>query len=224
MAPDARVTRSPQAPPRRARLPAAQRRTEILAAAVIVFGARGYHGASIDLIAREAGVSKALIYEHFASKRELHASLLAEHVGELFARLEANAALGASGEQRLRGGVSAFFTFVGEHREAFRLLSRDAADPEVAGVLEAVQEQVTGLLVALMQSDPDAAPDRVPGADAAERSRAVELLATQLSGAMQALAAWWAHHPEVPQEELVDRAADFAWTGLQRLREPVGRG
>lgn len=217
---DADVSRPSTPATRRPRLPAAQRRTEILAAAMTVFGERGYHGASIDLIAREAGVSKALIYEHFAAKRELHASLLQQHVGELFARLQANAALGATGEERLRGGVAAFFSFVAEHREAFRLLTRDAADPEVADALEGVQEQVTGLLVALMRADPDAAPDRVPGADDAERSRAVELLATQLSGAMQALAAWWAHHPDVPQQELVDRAADFAWTGLQRLREP----
>ena len=35
------------------------------------FAERGYHAASIDDIARDGGVSKALIYEHFTSKQEL---------------------------------------------------------------------------------------------------------------------------------------------------------
>ena len=60
---------------RRRRMPAAQRREVILAAAEETFARCGYHGASLDDIAHGAGVSKALIYEHFASKRELHASL-----------------------------------------------------------------------------------------------------------------------------------------------------
>ncbi|MDX6675402.1 MAG: hypothetical protein QOH11_2820, partial [Solirubrobacteraceae bacterium] len=49
-------------------MPAGERRAAILDAAMNVFADRGYHASSIDEIAREAGVSKALIYEHFASK------------------------------------------------------------------------------------------------------------------------------------------------------------
>ncbi len=207
------------APARRTRLPAAERRAAILAAALEVFGERGYHGASIDEIAKRAGISKALIYEHFASKRELHASLLQAHVGELFVRLAANAATGATGEARLRGGVQEFFAYVEEQREAFRLLFRDLADPEVAGAITGVQAQAAGLLVALMQADPEAASLSVPGATPQERGRAIELLATQLSGALQALANWWYVHQDVPRSELVDRAVDFAWTGLRQLRE-----
>ncbi len=203
---------------RRIRLPAAERRAELLAAALHVFGQRGYHGASIDLIAKQAGVSKALIYEHFTSKRALHQSLLEEHVGALFERLAANAAAGATGEERLRGGLDVFFAYVEEHREAFRLLFRDMADPEVAEAIGSVHAQAAGLLVALMQADPDAAAVRVPGATSQERGRAIELLAVQLAGAMQALANWWDAHQEVPRAELVDRAVDFAWVGLRQLR------
>ena len=206
--------------PSRSRLPAAERRAELLAAAERVFGELGYHGASIDAIAKAAGTSKALIYEHFDSKRALHASLLEAHVGALFARLAANAATGATGEQRLRGGLDAFFAYVEEHRGAVRLLTRDLADPEVAGAIGAVQQQAAGLLVVLLQADPDAATVRVPGADAAERGRAIELLAVQLAGAMQALATWWDAHPDVPRSELVDRGLDFAWTGLRVLSRP----
>src|SRR4051794_20707557 len=121
--------------PRR-RMPAPLRREAILAAAEEVFARRGYHGASLDDIAQAAGISKALIYEHFTSKRELHASLVNAHVKEIFRRLEANAETGTSGEQRLRGGIDAFLSFVEEHREAWRALFRDAADPEVADIID----------------------------------------------------------------------------------------
>src|SRR4051812_4815239 len=114
--------------PRR-RMPAAQRREVILAAAEETFARCGYHGASLDDIAHGAGVSKALIYEHFSSKRELHASLLDDHVADIFRRLEATAERGEVGEQRLRSGIDAFLGFVEEHRGAWRGLVRDAADP-----------------------------------------------------------------------------------------------
>jgi AcrR family transcriptional regulator len=201
--------------PRR-RLSAAQRREEILAAALAVFGRRGYHGASLEDVAGAAGVSKALIYEHFASKEDLRSALLADHAGELFRRLAANGERGGSGDERLRGGLDAFFGFVQERHEAWRMLFRDAADPELAGVREQVQEQAVNVIVALIAADPGAFAE---GLSPDEREEAVAMHAGLLSGAMQALANWWLEHPEVPRERVIARAMDFAWIGVQRLRE-----
>ena len=192
----------------RPRLSAPERRAEILAAALAQFAVRGYHGTSIDDIATTAGISKSLIYEHFASKRELHDELLAEHAGELFARFRANAEKGAVGEERLRGGVDAFFSFVEERREAWRALFRDQADPELAPMVDRLQDQAAAVIMALTAADPTA-PDLAP--------RDAEMLARLLSGACQGLANWWLDHPEVPRAELVDRVAEFCWTGLERL-------
>jgi AcrR family transcriptional regulator len=50
---------------------AAQRREDVLAAAVEEFGAHGYHGASTDAIARRAGISQPYLFRLFGSKREL---------------------------------------------------------------------------------------------------------------------------------------------------------
>jgi len=44
---------------------------EILEAAIRVFAKAGYHGSSIQDITKEAGVSKALFYHYFKSKRDL---------------------------------------------------------------------------------------------------------------------------------------------------------
>jgi AcrR family transcriptional regulator len=198
--------------PRR-RLPAAERRETILAAAEEAFARSGYHRAALEDIAQAAGISKALIYEHFASKRELHASLVQAHVEEIFRRLQATAETGATGEERLRGGIDAFLSFVEEHREAWRALFRDAADPEVADVIERVQTQATGVIAALIAADPEA-----PHADAL----AIEVHAALLSGAVQSLANWWQDHQEVPRAALVEHAMEFCWVGIERLR--VGAG
>jgi AcrR family transcriptional regulator len=202
---------------RRRRMPAAQRREVILAAAEDTFARRGYHGASLDDIAHGAGVSKALIYEHFTSKRALHASLLDEHVAEIFRRLEGTAARGATGEQRLRGCLEAFLGFVEEHREAWRVLFRDAADPDMTERIGAIQRQATAVIAGLIASDPEAP---IPAAlEGAERELRTEIHAQLLSGAVQSLATWWHDHQEVPREVLVDGAMEFCWQGVERLPE-----
>jgi AcrR family transcriptional regulator len=197
---------SPDRPAPRRRLSAAERRVRILAAAQEVFAQRGYHGASLEHIAKASGTSKALIYEHFESKRALHEALITEHAGELFARFAANAATGATGEERLRSGVDTFFGWVEERQVAWRALFRDAADPDLAPVIDRLQAQTTRAIVAL-------AP---PGA-AGDDPRAIEIYAQLTSGACQALANWWGDHPDVPRAELVDRVIAFCWDGMRQL-------
>jgi AcrR family transcriptional regulator len=189
-------------PPRR-RLPAAQRRALILSAAQEIFAQRGYHGSSLDDIARASGTSKALIYEHFDSKRTLHDALITEHAAELARRFAANAASGAVGEERLRAGVDVFFGWVQERQEAWRALFRDAADPELRPLIDRLQAQATQAIVTLVP----------PGGS----ERDVEVYAQLVSGACQALANWWGDHPEVERAELVDRVMDVVWVGLARL-------
>jgi AcrR family transcriptional regulator len=196
-------------PARRRRMPAPLRREALLAAAEEVFARKGYHGASLDDIAQAAGVSKALIYEHFASKRELHASLVTAHVEEIFRRLEANVQAGTTGEERLRGGIDTFLSFVEEHREAWRALFRDAADPEVGDFMERVQAQGTAVIAALISADPE-----TPG----DHPQAIEMHAAMLSGGVQSLANWWHDHQHVPRVVLVNRAMEFCWVGIERLR------
>jgi AcrR family transcriptional regulator len=187
-------------------MPAPLRRAAILAAAEEVFARHGYHGAALEDIAQTAGISKALIYEHFASKRELHTALIDAYVEEIFQRLQASAATGPPGEERLRGGIDAFLSFVEEHREAWRALFRDAADPEVGDVIQRVQAQATAVIAALIAADPDAP---------SEREQDIEMHAALLSGAVQSLANWWHDHQDVPRAALVDRTMDFCWVGIR---------
>ena len=72
----------------RVRLPAAQRRDAIVAAALEVFGSGSYSGSTTAEIARAAGVSEPIIYRHFPSKRELWFACLDEAWRELRAAIE----------------------------------------------------------------------------------------------------------------------------------------
>jgi AcrR family transcriptional regulator len=201
------------APPKR-RLTAEERRTGILDAALAVFSQRGYHPASIDDIASEAGVSKALIYEHFASKQELYADLIARNTRELNQRV-AGALVGVeveSGVGRLAAGLEAFFAFVEERRDAWRMLFRETTDPDAAAVVDRMVEQVTIEVTGLIALDPGARALDEGGAEPALR-----LLAEMLVGGVQSMANWWADHPEVSRTQMVEIAMDFAWLGLERL-------
>jgi AcrR family transcriptional regulator len=200
----------------RKRLTAEERRAVIVEAALAVFSRRGYHLSSIDDIAREAGISKALIYEHFASKQELYADLLERNAGELFERI-AGAVAGVeveAGASRLATGLDAFFAFVEDRHDAWRILFRDAADPETAAVLDRVVAQITAVVAALIAQDPGV---RSRDEDEARREAGIHLLAQMLVGSVQSIANWWADHQDVNRERLVEMVMDFTWLGLERL-------
>ena len=71
------------------RVPRAQQERELLEAARTVFDQHGAQEAQVEDIAREAGISKALVYRHFASKEELYVSAVVVYLDELGALLEA---------------------------------------------------------------------------------------------------------------------------------------
>ena len=58
------------------RLKASERKAAILAVAKVLFSDKGYHGVSVDEIARRVGVSPAILYRHFPSKEALYEEVL----------------------------------------------------------------------------------------------------------------------------------------------------
>jgi AcrR family transcriptional regulator len=66
--------------PPRTRLPAEDRRSQLLAAAMEIFARQGFHGTPTRELARHAGVSEALVFHHFPTKEALIRALI-ESVG-----------------------------------------------------------------------------------------------------------------------------------------------
>ena len=87
---------------------AADRREAILDAALDAFADSGFHETSLDDVARRAGISKALIYEHFDSKQDLFDALLETYVGELMERVMTSVATANDAEERLQAGLDGF--------------------------------------------------------------------------------------------------------------------
>ncbi|HEY1316704.1 MAG TPA: helix-turn-helix domain-containing protein [Gaiella sp.] len=60
----------------------ARTRQELLVAARTVFLRRGFHGATVEEIADEAGYTKGAVYSNFAGKDDLYLALLDAHYGQ----------------------------------------------------------------------------------------------------------------------------------------------
>ncbi len=200
--------------PARSRMSAVDRRAAILDAARYAFAEGGYHETSLDAVAERAGVSKALLYEHFSSKRELYVAMLEMHVHELVGRIAAAVAAAEPGEARMLAGLEAFFGFVEERRGAWRIMFRNADDPDVAVRLDRLRDEVAAAIVQLMSEEAERRELDFPNLP-----QLVEMIAQQLVGAMQSLADWWDLHRKVPREQVVQAAMDFAWIGQERISQ-----
>ncbi len=102
-------TGQPRAAHRRAR------EREIVDATRALFDERGMQDARVSRIARRAGINKALIYRHFASKEELFVLTITRYLSELSALLAAVDEQSEDPSERLRAGFESFADYGIEH-------------------------------------------------------------------------------------------------------------
>ena len=161
-----------------------------------LFADRGYAATTMDDIAAAAGVTKPVLYRHFASKKELHLALLQRHRDELAAGpldvyLRASSA-GEPMEAWLPAMLDAWFAYVEAHPYALRMLFRDTTgDPEVEAFHEELRRRQRAADAAVMR-------ETLPGVGEAELAPMAEVVRSTLTG----LALWWLDHPETPREVL----------------------
>ena len=179
-----------------------------------VFAEQGYDGASMDEIASGAGISKPMVYSYFGSKEGLFLALVRRANDNFYASVEGASSTGTA-EQRLWGGIQAYFRFVEEYRWGWTILYREsAAGPNrFAGELEADRTRVADLLARLMI---DVAAERGIDAMMEEQIRA---LTHAFVGACEGLGRRWLEHPDEPRELQELRLMNFAWIGFRGLLE-----
>lgn len=98
--------------PSAARERRAQQRIEILRSAAAAFRRRGYHGASVDAIARALRMTKGNLYYYFRDKEEILYVLHDWSVDLLLARLSEVEGSGASPPEKLRRLVHGFVQMI----------------------------------------------------------------------------------------------------------------
>jgi len=145
-------------PPRWRRQPE-ERPQQILEAAFRVFGARGLHQATLDDVARAAGITKGTIYLYFPDKAALFSAMLKARVNDLLPPMESSGGGRVSSARRrlltLAGRLYRFFqspaylamyrTMVGEASqfpEAAALLYREGILPANRRLAEVIQQGI----------------------------------------------------------------------------------
>jgi AcrR family transcriptional regulator len=191
-----------------ARLPAAERRRQLLGAALDVFGARGFHDTSMNDIAEAAGVTKPVLYQHFGSKRELFREVLRD-VGDRLLDEVGKATAGAHRpHQQVERGFSAYFAWVAAKPAGFEVLFAGETRRDHEFVAEAlkVEREIADTIAALIV---------VEGLDDEHR----RLLAFGIVGIAETTCRHWlADDLALDAEELARQVADLAWAGLRGLR------
>ncbi|MFD2763953.1 TetR/AcrR family transcriptional regulator [Micromonospora eburnea] len=193
------------------RLPRAVREQQMLDAAVRVFSRRGFHAASMDEIADDAGISKPMVYAYLGTKEELFIACLHREGARMTAAIAGAAAPDLPADERLWRGLRAFFGFVGGHRDGWAVLYRQARGSQpFATELAAMRNRLVEVVAGMLDHALRARGREVSATD-------LEVVAYALVGASESLADWLADHPEADPERTAGRMMNIAWLGADRL-------
>ena len=190
------------------RLPAHERRSQLLDVAIEVFAQRGYHGASMNQVAEAAGVTKPVLYQHFPSKRELYREVLEDVGSRLEEAIIKAAAEVDSPRQKVESGFRTYFAWVATERPAFTVLFGGAtrADDDFAATAMRVEDTIARTIGQLID---------VPGLGDDER----RVLSHGVVGIAESTSRQWvAHDLDLDPETLAGQAAELAWAGLRGVR------
>ena len=154
-------------------------------------------------VAAAAGVTKPVLYRHFADKTALYLALLERHRDDL-ASFEAAIPETGTLEERLRAVVEVWLDYVESHAYAWRMLFRDrGGGPEVHTTRLEVHDRARVTLEELIRG---LSVEPIPPAE-------VEPLAELLSMGQASLVLWWMDNPATPRTAIVD-AIVRVWHGV----------
>jgi AcrR family transcriptional regulator len=190
------------------RLPAPQRRRQLLDVARRVLAQRGFYETTMAEIAEEAGVTKPVLYQHFASKRDLYTAMLEDIGGRLRAAVLEAAAGADSPRQQVDAGFRAYVQFVEDDTEGFQILFSGTSrqDGEWAAITSAVEYSIAQGIAELID---------VPGINARHR----QAMAHGIIGLAEAMMRYWqsGHAEGLDRDDLIHDLSTLAWGGLRGL-------
>jgi AcrR family transcriptional regulator len=120
------------------RLDVDERRRQLLELGADLFTRFAYDELSMAKIAREAGISKALLYHYFPSKEAYFVATLEEKAAELQQRTEPDPSL--SPPEQLAQSLDAYLRWIEENASSYEKMIRSYGVPEVRAMLDRVRE------------------------------------------------------------------------------------
>ena len=205
------VRTEPDPDPARKRLSRADREQQVLRVAREQFARRGFAAVTMEDIALEVGVKKPLLYAYFGNKDRLYEACMSPAGDALIEAIAAAVARARTPAEALRRGVIAFYDFVDQDRDAWRVLF-DETVPQSGEIAAAVSryrdrllEMLAQAMVALMP------PHRRTGSRAT-----IEASSVMLMSAAEGLARWWLRTGAMPAREAAELLIATVEPGLAR--------
>src|SRR3954462_4646241 len=162
-----RYTPPPRGGPARLGPPASPRltnddRRRLLELGERLFTEHSYGELSMARIAREAGISKALLYHYFPSKRDYFVATLASGAEEIRRRVEPDPDLPPA--QALMGSLDAYLAWIEEHADGYaRVVEGPAGEPDVREIVARVRDETPERIRERLGVDTHAASAAVRG-------------------------------------------------------------
>lgn len=184
----------------------AQRRQELLEAADRVVRRDGPN-TSMNDIAKEAGITKPILYKHFGDKGGLYQALAERYVRLLLEQLREALAAENDPQARVRKTIAAYLSFIETEREVYGFLMHRAVTerPEAHATVADFIRQLAAELSIVMRDEL-----RRSGLD----SGGAEPWAHGIVGMVQLAGDRWLEQPSMSRENLVDYLEALAWRGL----------
>jgi AcrR family transcriptional regulator len=122
-----------------------ERRALLLERATELFGEHGYDALSMAQIAREANISKALLYHYFPSKHKLFEAALMSGADDLRARVQPDPSLPPA--EQVSTTLDAFLAWVQERPKAYAKMLESAGAREVRETMSQVRTDTANLIL-----------------------------------------------------------------------------
>ena len=133
------------------RLNVDERRKQLLQRATELFATHGYDELSMAKLAREAGISKPLLYHYFPSKRDLFEAVLGQGAQEHLNRIATDDTL--TPVEQLTAAIDAYLSWIEENAGAYEKLLRSAGIPEVRELIDRVRDDTSTRILAGISPD-----------------------------------------------------------------------
>jgi AcrR family transcriptional regulator len=210
---DPPATSAKRGPGRPRALPLEEQRRRVLGAARTVFAQHGYHGATIEAVARGSGTPRPTVYELFGTKEELFAAVVDDSADRVVARLSASFTESEGWETKafVRHNFAAVFELFEQDRDAVTVLlnaEQGSVDRPTSAPGE-VRRRVLQEISAFTRSRWDAL-----GVDVGD---AAEIMALMFFRMAEGLAMRHADDPGWNREAFIDLLTEFTLGGISRL-------
>jgi AcrR family transcriptional regulator len=193
------------------RLTGAERRAQLIRIGRSEFAKRGFDATTVEQIARAAGVSKPIVYEHFGGKEGLYAVVVDREMEALYQRMAQGIASGTP-RHRYEQAVLNFLTYVEEEPDGFAVLTRDTPMVADGQGLPAVINDLGVRIGDIFREQFSAA-----GLD----GKVAPIYAHSLIGMVIFAAQWWSGQKKFKKEEVASHVAAIGWMGLRHLPRKV---